>query len=1583
MPQIPNPFPQMGTAASMGYFFEPIGYSNDIKKIKESIEQNCNQQALMFNIIGDFGFGKTHFLRYFKETYKNDFQIYEYNLVKFQNLGSFFIEKIEDFNKNSSQKKGIIIFIDETQNIFEQGNKEELRDFQDFLKNFPDGKLKNKENEYVNISNNLKKIIIFLAIHPQTAALIFTKKQDIGDRCLTHSLELKQLNQYSAFKIIEKFVNLKKQKIEDWFDTQIIPLIFCLTPFITYQRYEKFQLNPRIFIELFFQICEYWRDSYAKGLKLTIGKFSDILRDEEISIGGVNVDQGRITLKFNDKDIFERVFNEIPDEEVKNFILSPKWKSLNDAFADKIEKYRQFFEIREGFILDESKFENSFIRSLTIDNQIKDQLNLLPKTCIYFENNPDNASYLVFDNDLKGSNYNILKNIFEANCLNQGSFFRLSSEYLKFFYNYEDELFREKGIYHYLNSDNKYEFFLDQLQKNLDSKQFEQLGIYQKIELLEMAYPNLVGGNNHKSYLTFESKIFDFIDKWEMYNVYFLTVDDINTVQQFFDTLIETQKNQVNVSDIIILEPYIKTYNLNQNISAGFLINKSEIFHPDIEEFKQLIGEELKDSKELIHLYLKNARKIIISNLIEKSLIIPLSNIKIGKDKDKHKEIFKDIINTALNNKIEQFSLVTSEEKAYSLNEFKNWLVFENDVDTGLDTISKFFQIDIKKEKKPNNDTQDQFFCFKCKISDYEIQFVKLLIHLSKNLHNENVRLDLLSATLDKVITVDTRINFTEFIEFILIEKQILTKKTEQINHNKNFEVYLLKHPKNNVLELINKLNIIIKYDLSQDEQKRYELIIKVLNGFLSDNDIEISYFDLNFDNPNEIDNIKSILSKFSIVNYYCKKIEDSLKQKYITIDSDLLCDLISNVKTIVDNLNITKTIKNENDEANNILLCFFNSILQEISLYNEEIFKLNEIFEKNKKNGPKNHNTVIEATDSEKNFDYYLFFKLLNFMFLVHFYENKIIFDKYYQEIKATDKKLDYILSKLKKINQLKELLDYINENPINEDNKIKFDKTFQELYKLEQLFERFIFNYQIVEEVEKAEDLIIDEEIEENESIEEEFDVLFSINLIENLLSFYKEIAKEVSNKKIIFNDLISNTTDSLRKIKIFIKEKQPLFTDLNFLIALKSNNLIEYDRLLENLFMNFNSNYYNFDYNEEFEIFKRLLKENLQLSQFYNDFINKSLRLISKENEFFSEFILICDNIKNNKIVSEIYDLFTNPDEKIIDQSIKSNQNNKKEEINKNLQLIEFNKLSIIEQFIWLYFFIHENEIARNFLYYLIFKEINVKIHNIDVIDNKKIHFKIAYEDFYKAGLLNKSVSIIYKYDSLKNEDIKDEPLTEYILANTNNIVSYYRNIIKEREMDISKIVEIKNKIVNIYPQYFLFKYYNKNEKSKLYYCPLESKMPDEFSINYYNFNKLNLILDEIINDFKIEHKIGIINYKDQSKFTITDNNGNNLSMNFIHPMMILKEIINKNIFRIDLSSKLKDIKDQIKITKINIFDFVNDILKDLIGCNFNLKECYSKTRNFFNKNISIQLEEIKNLCNFYENNFEDIKKFLISD
>ena len=79
---------------------------------------------------------------------------------------------------------------------------------------------------------------------------------------------------------------------------------------------------------------------------------------------------------------------------------------------------------------------------------------------------------------------------------------------------------------------------------------------------------------------------------------------------------------------------------------------------------------------------------------------------------------------------------IMTEDDYLSLNEFKEWLVFNNDIDTGKKVLSKFFQIDIKKEEGQNNKLK-QRFSFKNKISDFELQFLKFLIQVSKNTQNK------------------------------------------------------------------------------------------------------------------------------------------------------------------------------------------------------------------------------------------------------------------------------------------------------------------------------------------------------------------------------------------------------------------------------------------------------------------------------------------------------------------------------------------------------------------------------------------------------------------------------------------------------------------------------------------------------------------------------------------------------------------------------------------------------------------------------------------------------------------------------
>ena len=859
-------------------------------------------------------------------------------------------------------------------------------------------------------------------------------------------------------------------------------------------------------------------------------------------------------------------------------------------------------------------------------------------------------------------------------------------------------------------------------------------------------------------------------------------------------------------------------------------------------------------------------------------------------------------------------------------------------------------------------------------ISDYEIKFLNLLIYLSKNNNNENVQTNTLLGWLNNIITVSTRINTIKFIERLLIEKEILS--ITELNGN---NYYTFKHPKKIIKDLIRKLELIIKYDLSQDEIQRYELIIKVLCSFLTDEEINKTYFDLDF---NEIEKVKSILNRFSVYNFYCKKIEESLNQGYIGFENDLIIELSTLVKNIIENLSKLKTIKCDLNEHKSFLLNSVNFILQELSEYKEDI----SVFFKRLDKGLNIEQIPLENTPScEIELNYINFFDILNFIFIIYFYDENQKYDEFSNSIVESEDKLRFITSKLKDINNMIELSDYLANNDLTEDIKIKFDKIFQDFKSLRVIFDKFIDKSEESGEIEEEEfeeeefeeefeeldlDFEDEEETEENDSHEE---FLISINLIENLLKYIKKIDKEISSKKSTYDQIIDNIIETLKKVKIFVYDRQLLFKDLNFIVALKNNNIIKYDRLLQNFFDNFNLNYFYFDYKEEFEIFHRLLTNKYPLAQFYNNFISKTLAIANQENEFLTEFLLICKSIHDIEIVKEIYSLLNNPEEE------------ESEELN------FFNGITEIQQFIYLYIYLSENDFARNFLYYLIFKKIMPYLHNINVINNEKIDFSIGFNDFYKQCLMNKKESVIFKYDLESKKDIESDPVIKYITASKEDITAFYSKIIKDKEIQKDTVLEIMK---YEYPSYLLFKCYDKDSELKTYYCPLENKEKIPFFQRYFEKEKLKSRLEEILVDLDLDHNLGLIKVDTNNVKEIIDENQITISMDFRHPLLELKKKITENQFGISKNSgcidvnsssnkEAKDIKKKLIQLNRNLNEIINDIIKDLLINNFNPANCFPKTNDFFKYNPSIKLEQIKALCEFFSHNLEEIRKFLRSD
>lgn len=266
---LPNPFPQLGTPTEK-IRIKPVGYEREIEEIRSFVLTNIGKQPLMINIYGEYGQGKTTFLKFLEDKFSGsdsdswaDFLVDSLDISKFSPLEDFLLEKQEEAEEKG--KEGIIIILDEMQHVSTEGSlTQEQKDFMNSLRRFADDNIP-------GLRNSLFTLV--LAMHPETEK--FFKDHgyyDVEQRRGTFKLVLRDLDYFTAhemvneyFKEMHKIDERVKPSFEEYFDEAFINAFYILSQKVELDVNGIRRLNGRTFAQIFFVLFEEYN---RKGSKL-------------------------------------------------------------------------------------------------------------------------------------------------------------------------------------------------------------------------------------------------------------------------------------------------------------------------------------------------------------------------------------------------------------------------------------------------------------------------------------------------------------------------------------------------------------------------------------------------------------------------------------------------------------------------------------------------------------------------------------------------------------------------------------------------------------------------------------------------------------------------------------------------------------------------------------------------------------------------------------------------------------------------------------------------------------------------------------------------------------------------------------------------------------------------------------------------------------------------------------------------------------------------------------------------------------------------------------------------------------------
>ncbi len=1522
--QVPNPFPSLGTSASIGLKIKPIGYDEEIEQFHNTIKNNIGHQAMIFNIVGNFGYGKTLFLNYFKNFYKEDFFCIEYNLEKFESLGSFFLDCIANYEKNYHEKKGLIFFIDETENIFEKEKKQEKVQFLDFLRDLPDGKILNKEGKKVDISYILKKIIIFFGIHPQTAKLIFFERQDLEDRYLTQRLDLDELDYYSSEKIVKVYMAQKEYNYLKWFDKGVITTTYLLTSHVNKQRHKLTQKNPRIFLEIFFKLFDYITTQKLK--KLSINILIDLINERAISIGAADSSDTQASLKLNNPKEYSRILQNISESDkntINSYIFNARWNYVDEKDRPYLDEYKSLFETQYGYIMQKQVFKE--LKSLDLKKKLKDQIRSLPRIRIFNNECSNDECFLVFETSFYGLENNLIKGFFDDNNVKSGDFFRLRNEYLELFFDYVDSK-ADSGLYDYLKTKNKSNFFFKKLFSNYSSPNLDDPSINKKE--CQLSFKNLIGDTIKKKYTSLELSLFPFLTKWERYNIYFIKDSEIEIFNNILGSIIENQYNDTSVCEIIILEPYINERKIEAKISIDIeFINKIRIIHPDLDEFGALIGNNPNKTNKLLNSYLIDSRILSVKELLDKSYLIPLTNLKIQNEQNL--ELFKRIIESDLEYEDQKlFNLSNQEIKKPILN-ITNYVIHDDNVgiEKAIETLKKFFEVEY-------DDEYDSYH-FKPLFSDFEFHYLNILFRFLRNNNSLSINRNIIDEEIERIVPVSQR-KFCKFKEFI--PKILQIKKIVKLDN----DIIKFINPTKYLKKTIRNLDQIISFDLDNSEKKKYSMILKILGDFLADKVISRNIYDLDFNlnDKNKIDT-RDYLVKISFSNYICSKLESYFDSRYIDFNDELVTKLISEI--IRFNYLFEKTLKISCPNTNISIKLSYNTLIkQEFNSIQDKIALLLDYIDK-----IKNFSQNYFETYSKK------ILKVLGFVYLFSSY---FLNEKFIDNEESISKLLIIISDKLNLILEDKNFLeklkidDAISFEEISDEEERKLVKVINNIRndykKLIDIIERSLYiHYLIKEENEHITHKTVESERWPNWNLK---DSLISMNLAKNYSNIIKFGIKYINDLSNQFDKLHNDIKYCLSEISQFCSsDKLTSNLQFYFLNYLVNNKIIDEDEEINKIISNISYNYIYFDYEKEIETISNLLGFDYLLVQFYIKFLDHFLKLTTDEVNIKENYFGSLSQLKEDEIafLNEIFEVMMT----ILPK-------NQREVITKNID-----NLPILFKFAYIYYMVQKENVCKSFLYYKLNMPINLPNENKN-------------EEFYKNGLMIKKLSKKFVFNQEIDEDSEISSSISFETQELERIIEFYSkkfgNVIVN-----DNLIEIFNSLEEFIPLYKLFIKNIEDFKDNVLYCPLILGS-DDIKLEFLNEKELNNALNNINSKIKPTKICEIIKGKGDNEVIIDeefiDRNRNLISNKFNHPLIELKKLLESRKFGISFNedqfihSLVKNKIDQ---------NYILDILKDLIDSSFVLENCFGKVKEFFDL-YPYNIENLKAFSEIYQNNIDKI-------
>lgn len=827
MLNIPNPFPQLGTP-SEHIKIKPVGYDKEIEKIKNLVTTNVTKQPIIVNIYGEYGQGKTTFLKYLKEKFMSDwgdFCVFEKDITNFPNLEKDLVKYQKVKEKNN--KKGIFLILDEMKHLTtEKELTEDQENFLITLRNFADGNI-----DGVNSEN----FALCLAMHPETKVFLRDSGHyDFEQRKGTFSVNLKDVDYYSAHMLVKEHLSEMSKKDQSiisnythYFEEPFINAFYMLLSYVEEQNEGLNRFNGRTYAQIMFTLFECYKE---KGSKLTIENLKDILLGKyELTF---KLKDAKISLK--DKKQYYDVYNLLNKEEkyiFDRFVFNPRWHF--DSEFENVEKYiierlinKEYLSSREAIIL------SSKDMSEIDDNEIIEGIKTLENERIFL-----NGEKIIYFIDL--ADKNLLNKLKEFKKI---SVYRLENYYLNSFYGFEKDnegVSRELINYFKSEPSKKVKIFYDNLNRNILNyanflsikiKKFKESDI--KYKYLDVDY-EIIGNIKHRVAIFFYSNEYS-----------------SSGFQRYFKELVSELEESSYELGLLLICPYYTGELPKSEVKIRKMENRLFIHHFTRNEFISVLDDDVDILANLV----KESIKIYTQEAVEKGFTLPLTGFK---EKIKNKPtLFRDkFISDIEKGWRIDITGVDSIEKAEIL---KSGVDGDGKlIGLAIDSLKNFLILD------------DGNFIKGSKLSKYEKNFIDLF-------GKDKVPIDEIRSAQERYFSCYSRFDIEDYITRILKKKSFL--KTDN-------ESYILLNPKDFLTDILIALNSVDIMELINKEQninfKRKIFDFKFLLEKLKNDVSKYKTGSYNYEMEQVLNNIKSLekgdQSKFDdVYNLY-----RDLKEKF------------------------------------------------------------------------------------------------------------------------------------------------------------------------------------------------------------------------------------------------------------------------------------------------------------------------------------------------------------------------------------------------------------------------------------------------------------------------------------------------------------------------------------------------------------------------------------------------------------------------------------------------------------------------------------------------------------------------------